>query len=130
MLAPAFLRLGAMTTRILPRDEYHRLDPTLLAECARDLSERQGDVLVVEDGDQIVGCWALFPVLHVEGLWIAESHQKRTSVARRLWLGMKRLVKVRGGVKVATAACSDEVRALLAHVQATKLDGDHYVLSL
>lgn len=117
-------------TRILPRTEYDRLGSTALAECALQVRDREGDVIVVEDGDQIVGCWALFPVLHVEGLWIADSHQKRASVARRLWLGMKRLVKVRGGVKVATAACSDDVRALLAHVQATKLDGDHYVLSL
>jgi len=115
-----------MTTRVLPPEEYPRLAGTEAEGLAVPGSAQ---VLVVEDGDRIAGCWILMPILHVECLYVAPEYRKRASVARRLWIGMKRLVRDAHGSAVMTAAASDEVRDLLAHVNATKVPGDHYVMS-
>lgn len=117
-----------MTTRVLPREEWKRLAGTE-AEALWPLLTHAAQVLVVEDGDRIAGCWVLMPILHVECLYVAPEHRKKTSVARRLFVGMKRLVRESGSSHVMTAAASDEVRDLLAHVGATKIPGDHYVMS-
>lgn len=118
-----------MTTRELPRDEYARLVGTELETVAPLLPE-SARVLVVEDGDQIVGCWTFFSVLHAEGLWIADSHRKRGSVARHLWCGMRQMVAQMGAKGVNTAAVSDDVKALLEKVGAIELPGTHYVMQI
>lgn len=118
-----------MTTRLLPANEWAKLRGTELDAVWPRLPET-AQIVVVEDGDQIVGCWALLPVWHLEGVYIAPEHRKRGAVARRLWTGMQRLLRASGVSSVATAACSDEVRALLAHLGATQLPGDHYVLPI
>lgn len=118
-----------MTTRVLPPDEWHKLAGTE-AEQAWPHLTASSQVLVVEHEDQIVGCWVLMPVLHVECFYIAPEHRKRASVGRRLLAGMARLVRLAGGSRVWTAAMSDDVRGLLDHIGATKVPGDHYVFSL
>lgn len=87
-------------------------------------------VLAVEDGDRLVACWALFAQWHVEGLWIAPEHRGKGGVARRLWRLLKQTAARLGIRTVATAACSDEIRTLLAHAGAAQLPGDHYVLTV
>ena len=42
---------------------------------------------------------------------------------------LARLEEIKDG-SVATTAISDDIRRLLEHVQATKLDGDHYMVSV
>lgn len=117
-----------MTTRLLPREEWHKLSGTELS-AAWPLLTDGAQVIVVEEDDAIVGCWALIPVIHAEGLFIAPGHRKRVAVARRLWDAMRltatRTFKVDA---VMTGACSDDVRKLLEHVGATKLAGDHYTV--
>lgn len=117
-----------MTTRLLPRSEWRRLAGTE-AETVWPHLPHTAQVLVVEDGEQIAGCWVLMPVWHVECLYVAPEHRGKASVARRLLVGMKRLVRDVGARGVMTAATSDAVRALLAHVGAEKVPGDHYVMS-
>lgn len=116
-----------MTRRVLPRDEYHRLVGTELETVAATLPDGC-QVLVVEDGDAIVGCWALLSVLHVEGAWVAESH--RASASRHLLHGMADLVADAGGAAVLTGSMSPRVTRLLKGLGATKLDFDTYVLNL
>lgn len=119
-----------MTTRILPREEYPRLAGTELEAVWPTLPEGAA-VLVVEEDGQIVGCWAAFLVAHVEGVWIAPEHRGRGGVARRLLVGMRRtLVETFGATGALTGAMTDDVRALLARLGATKLPGDHYALPL
>ena len=117
-----------MTSRVLPRAEWDRLKGTE-AETVWPLLPESAQVLVVEDGTAIAGCWVLLPVLHVECLYVAPEHRKKPSVARRLLAGMRRLVRDSGGRGVVTAATSDDVRDLLTHIGATKVPGDHYVMS-
>ena len=119
-----------MTTRILPASEWCRLEGTEAGKVRADLDPRRTHVLVVEHDGAIVGTWILMDVLHAECLWIAPAYRGHVSVARRLWTAMQRTARSLGVKAVATAAVSDDVRALLAHVEATKVPGDHYAMRI
>jgi hypothetical protein len=119
-----------VTTRILPPEEYPRLAGTEL-ELVWPTLPMDAAVVVVEDGGEIIGCWAAFLLAHVEGVWVAPAHRGKTSVARRLLGGMRRALAEHFGASGAiTGAMSDEVRGILAGLGATKLPGDHYTLTL
>lgn len=117
-----------MTTRILPESEWPRLAHTEAAEVYRHLDPARASIVVVEKDGAIVGCHLLIDVLHVECLWIDPAFRGRPSVARRLWAAVQARAKALGAHTLVTAACDDRVRRLLAHVGATKLGGDHYVI--
>lgn len=117
-----------MTTRLLPSEEWPRLAGTEAAAIWPHLDPLRAHVLVVEDAGVIVGTWVLMNVLHAECLWIAPEHRHGVSVARRLWTFMRRTARGLGVPVVATAALTDDVRALLDHVGATKVPGDHYAM--
>ncbi len=65
-----------MTTRLLPKDEWSRLDGTQLETVVPILPDG-AQVLVVESGDAIVACVALYPLWHLEGLWIGHPSATR-----------------------------------------------------
>lgn len=119
-----------MTSRILPPAEWPRLNGTEAETLWPTLDAAHAQILVVEDGEQILGCWTLMMIPHVECLWIDPNERARVTVARRLWLGMRSLASQMGARHVWTAAVSDPVRGLLDHAQARKLVGDHYLLPM
>lgn len=118
-----------MTSRVLPVEEWPRLAGTEAEAVWPHLSEASR-VLVVEHDGEIVGCWVLMSVVHAECLWIAPLHRGKAAVARRLWTAMRRAARALSAPVVATAALTDDVRALLEHVGATKLPGDHYAMKV
>ncbi len=119
-----------MTTRILERDEWPRLAGTE-AETVWPHFSDQTRVVVVEHEGQIIGCHALVAVLHAECLWIHPEHRKKTSAARRLWSAVKTEARETFGARwLMTGAVSDDVRGLLAHVGAVKVEMDHYMVPL
>lgn len=63
-----------MTSRLLPKDEWHRLVGTQLETVVPVLPEG-AKVIVVERQEEIVACVALYPLTHLEGIWIAPDHQ-------------------------------------------------------
>lgn len=117
-----------MTTRILPAEEWHKLDGTEAAAARESLDPSRTSIVVVEDGDQIVGCHVLMWVLHAECLWIHPDHRGKSSVGRRLWAAVQHAAASVGVPSLWTAACDARVRKLLAHVGATKLPGQHFVI--
>jgi len=117
-----------MTSRILPFAEWHKLDGTEVAEARSSLDPARTAILVVEDGETIVGCHVLMWILHAECLWIHPDHRGKASVGRRLWAAVQRTARAAGVPSLWTAACDDRVRGLLAHVGATELPGAHFVL--
>lgn len=120
-----------MRTRILPPDEWERLNGTEAEALWPTLDTLHAQVLVVEDeAGAIIGCWTMMLVPHVECLWIHPDEKARVSVARRLWLGMRQIASDMGAHYVWTAAVSDPVRGLLDHAHARKLEGDHYVMPM
>jgi N-acetylglutamate synthase-like GNAT family acetyltransferase len=119
-----------MTTRILPEAEWPRLAETEAGTVWPHLNPAKAQIVVVEKDGQIVGCQIVMTVRHIEALWIAPAFRTRGSVARRLWEAVKRVAREDGTTEVMTTACDDRVRGLLAHVGATRLDGDHYLVSV
>ncbi len=110
-----------MTTRILPPDEWGRLQETGMAACAATLHPAVDEVIVIEEDGAIVGTWSFKIVPHVEGLWIADDHRGKSSVARKLFLAMRAHARSRGAEVVMTGAASNDVKELLAHVGAEPL---------
>ena len=119
-----------MTTRILPKSEWHRLAGTALGESATTLPKNAVVVIVEDDHEAIVGCWGAFLVAHVEGLWIHPDHQGKASVARRLWTKMRHVVQGFGEDGAMTASSSDVVRGLLEHVGAVKCPDDLFIVPM
>lgn len=119
-----------MISRILPVDEWPRLEGTEAESIWPLLDPETAQVLVVEHDDAIVGCWVLQPVLHAECLWIAPEHRGKSSVARRLWVSMHQTARELGARTVATSAVSEDVKDLLAHVGAVEVPGELYVMTI
>ena len=119
-----------MTTRVLPRSEWARLAGTEVGPIAEALPPDVGQVIVVEDGGQIVATWALIPMLHAEGLWIADGYRGRVGVVRRLLRGMRELAAGFGVGTVQTAAVSTEVAAYIGRLGGSPLPGQAFLLPL
>lgn len=118
-----------LTTRLLPREDYAKLQPTEAGAVWDQLPET-AQVLAVERDGALVGAWVLMPVWHAEGLWIAPEERGKATVARRLWTFMQARVAALGLSRVATHACSDEIRGLLEHVQATEVPGQMFLIPI
>jgi hypothetical protein len=118
-----------MIRRELPRSEWAKLAGTELEAVVPHLPD-SARVLVVEDGDQIVGCWCFVSLIHAEGVWTAETHRGRSSVARHLLAGMREIVTDMGAQGVITAAMDDTVRGFCTALGATELPGTHYAMPL
>lgn len=122
---------GEVTTRILPPEEWVRLAGTELEAVWPHLDTERARVIVVEDdAGTIVGCWALFPLVHAEGVWIAPAHRGKAAVARQLYRGMVQTARRMEAQTVLTAAVDDHVAELLAHLKAQQLPGQHFVLTV
>jgi len=118
-----------MTTRLLPAEEWDKLDGEL-AQVRDHLDPSRAAVVVVEDGDQVVGCWALLYALHAEGVWIAPTHRGRASVARRLLLATLEAARQLGSKTIITGALTPEVERLLTqHLGAVPVPGKPFVFA-
>jgi hypothetical protein len=118
-----------MTTRILPVAEYPRLAGTE-CELVWPHLPPEAQVVVVEQGGQVVGCHTLIPYWHLECLWLAPRVRGTGSAARRLWSAVQTVALGLGARAVLTTAIDDRVRGLLAHVGATQLPGECYVVPM
>jgi hypothetical protein len=114
----------SLATRILPREEYGRLEGTELA----DVPVPDGaSVVVVEDEDAIVGCWMLVTVCHAEGVWIAPAYRRKGGVALRLLRGMRTLAKAHGASQVCTSSLDGSVTRLIERLHGQRLPGEHFL---
>jgi N-acetylglutamate synthase-like GNAT family acetyltransferase len=116
-----------VTARVLRADEWPRVAHTEIGP-ALGVLPPGSQILVVEDGAEVAGCWALLPYYHVEGLWVAPAYRKRGAVLRRLIVGMRRLAQAVGVRAVWTGSVSDEVTGLLQHYGAQPIPGAHYAM--
>jgi Acetyltransferase (GNAT) family len=117
-----------MTVRELPVAEWPRLAQTDLGQSVPYLLPEKTTILVVEEADEMIGCWAVLTIPHAEGLWIHPRYRGKTSVARKLWTAMQRTVTAMGFSRVQTGACDAMIAALLERHGATKLQMDSYIL--
>lgn len=115
-----------MTTRVLPPEEWPRLQGTELETVWPTLPQDEARIVVVEDAGQIIGCWAAFRAVHVEGVWIHPDHRGKVGV--RLWRAMRRVIAdVFDAGGAWTGSQSAEIDALLAG-RATEVAGRHFLI--
>lgn len=119
-----------MITRQLPRDEWPRIAHTEIGPALAVLPPDDTRILIVEEANEVLGSWALIRYLHVEGVWVHPDHRKRGRVAAHLLKGMTDLAHAWGQSVVLTAALTDDVRTLIAHLGGERLPGDHYAIPL
>lgn len=113
-----------LTTRVLPCDEWHRLDATELASAWRTLNPAYAEVIVVEQDGAIVGSVALLQALHAECL-----SSPSPAVGRALWTALKARVHAAGGSAVWGAAVDAPMRRLLTR-HAEPIPGDHFLVRM
>jgi N-acetylglutamate synthase-like GNAT family acetyltransferase len=118
-----------MNTRLLPPQEWSRLAGTELERVWPVLNPDHSEIMVVEEGTEIVACWAILTYTHLEGIWIAPAHRKG-SVGGRLLRAVFGLLKDRQIPAVLTASMSDEVTRLIEHFGGSELPGSHFVLKV
>jgi hypothetical protein len=118
-----------MKTRILPREEYPRLDGTELEALWSKLPQG-AHVLVVEDKDgKIVGTWCAYTLVHAEGVWVAEEHRAKAAVARSLMQGMA--IVIREAFNAAgfmTGSMDNDVAKMLLALGAIEIPGRHFTV--
>lgn len=119
-----------MTTRILPPSEWARLEGTEAESVWPVLNPETTSIVVVEQDGQIIGCHVLYYVLHADGLWIHPDHRGKSSVGRRLWAGVRGMVRASGVTGLVTSAMDERVCGLLEHVGAVPLPGQHFVIPM
>lgn len=119
-------------TRTLPPDEWPKLEGTELELAWPHLDPTGAEVVVVEDdAGLIVGCWALVPYVHAEGVWVHPDHRRRGVVAGRLIQGLFRTARNAGARAVLTSAITPDVEALLVdHLHAVRLPGQSFVFGV
>lgn len=119
-----------MTSRILPPEEWSRLEGTELGPVWRALDPALVRVIVIEDDQSaIVGCWSLMPFIHAEGLWIAPEHRGKGAVLRALWMALRASADELGLQSVVTSANSDAVTDILVSRGAKPMPAS-YVLNM
>lgn len=69
--------------RILPREEWHRLDQEA-QDLFRSLNPEDVAVVVVEDGGAIVARLGVMRIPHLEGFWMAPEKAGNAGVTRAL----------------------------------------------
>lgn len=50
-------------------------------------------VMAAFDGSEIVGIWVTTYALHAEPVWVREDHRKSPTILRRMWGGVKGIVR-------------------------------------
>lgn len=73
-----------MRTRILPPDEWFKLNTNGVPPLGTTLRPEDVQVVVVEDGERIVASLGVFRVTHFESLWIDPEYSGNPGLCRRL----------------------------------------------
>lgn len=111
-----------MDARILPRDEWWRLDGLELGTIAPNMPGGTA-VLVVEDDGQIVGHLALVPLWHAEAIWIAPGRRRRAGVFRRLLRALGAAARGLNAPRVIPGSMGPEMDRILERLGAEPLPG-------
>lgn len=124
--------MSAYTSRILPVEEWPKLaavDPDGVWPL---LKPDDTQVVVVEQGDQIVGVWLAVRFVHAEGVWIDPAHRGAFGVVKRLLSGMRAAAKSWGASVVWTGAAEGDtgVMQLITKLGGTPIPMTSYRLPM
>lgn len=118
-----------MTTRTLPRAEWHRLEETETAEVLCRVPEAADpEVVVLEDGDRIVSSWAVMTFQAAHGAWIDPDYRGRADVREQMLEAMGAVVRRRGASSVTTGAMDRRMARFLRRLGASEVPGQVFTL--
>lgn len=88
-------------------------------------------VVAEDERGVIVATWGVFATVHIEPLWIEESHRKNPGLIRGLWEAVHEILK-RTSQKVSFAILAEDSPALplAERLDFEKIDGDLYWVRL
>lgn len=116
--------------RLLPREDWaSKLAGTEL-ETVWPVLPDNAQVVVVEDGDKLAACWAVYSQVHCEGVYVAPEYRGNPRIGRRLLQGMVNTALAMGAATVQTAAIDDGVAAMLEKIGAVRLPARHYSMRI
>lgn len=121
-----------MRTRILPRDEWSRLERTEITPFST-MPPEDIAVVVVEDEDKVLACMTVVRLTHLEGLWI-DPGTKNAGVGRALISAVTEVarkwteVAVVGGAEEGPAG--EQMRDILGRVGGVRMPLDFYMVPL
>jgi ribosomal protein S18 acetylase RimI-like enzyme len=119
-----------MKARILPAAEWPKLAGTL-ADQAWPVLPADAQVIVVEDGDQIVGNVTLFKAWHLEGAWVRPDYRGSVAVGRHLLRAVRDTALRIGAREVYAMAVDDVGRRLSTGLgEALLLECEHYAVRI
>lgn len=119
-----------METRILPRAEWAGALVGTELETIHPVLPEGAQVVVVEHDGQVVACQAVYPQVHLEGLWVRPEFRGNPRVARRIFVGMVNTALAMGARSVVTAATDPAVAGMIQRLGAAELPGRHFSLAL
>lgn len=120
-----------MNVRELPQEEWGKLDGSDIGTAIPYHNPEDIRVIVVEDGDRIVGQWAVLTVPQLEGVWIHPDYRKRGRVAALLLEKTFDVAREQAPYMAFTGSQSQEISSLLTrHLGALKLEQETYIVPL
>lgn len=119
-----------MTVRSLPVAEWARLSETGADMAQIQQAATTGDVLVVEDGDQILACAVVMLCAHLEGVWVHPDYRHDLSVGRRLWRAVKQTAHHLGARGFFGSAVNPQSEHMIESLGGVQLEGRHFVMGL
>lgn len=117
-----------MTHRELPPADWSRLAHTELGGCLEALPIGTRVAVVEDETGAIVGCWAVVPYTHLEGVWIAPKQLARGRIGAQLRDAVAGFAREAGVGVVLTAALTDDVVTLIEKLGGQELPGRHYAI--
>lgn len=115
-------------TRILPFEEWQKLEGTEAEPLIDEMDPNEVFVLVVEKNNKVVGSWLLVLKWHAECVWIHPDERRNPVVAGRLIQGMKQMARRVNAQNLVTSAMNPEVKDLIVkHLQGVELPGKMFV---
>lgn len=116
--------------RVLPRDEWDRLEPTGVRLLAPSLRDEDSEVLVIEDAGRIVATMGTYRVTHFEGLWIDPEYRGNAGLARRLMKAGIDSAKKWTDQWVWAASGNDHTDDLMTRMGGVKMPTDTFVIPI
>jgi GNAT superfamily N-acetyltransferase len=122
-----------MTIRILPQEEWSRLEVTGMPPFVPYVKAEDVDVVVAEDAGQIVASVGVVKLTHLEGLWLNPDYRKSGVGAAALRGVVRRaadVAKLDGSKFVLAGSADDKMAGLVASFGGKKVPMSLHVLTV
>ncbi len=120
----------AIIARVLPEDEWYRLEKLPINTEATPDPDRCVIVVAENEVGDIVGTWGLVLAPFLEGLWVDPEYRKKTYAAAKMWQCMQKTLMEFQLPQALTLTQSDDVLSLARHAGFVPLDGTLCSLTL